>query len=92
MATLTFRPFKGARLMRFGLSGGIAAGLIYAGLWAAAQLPIGPSDVLVELFTTRGPASMQGLWEGILYAALIGFFAGAITDLVFEALRWLEQR
>ena len=90
MATVTHR-LKGARLMRFGLSGGISAGLIYAGLWAAAQLPIGPSDVIVDLFTTRGTASMEGLWEGSLYAALIGFLAGAIVDAVYETLRWLEQ-
>lgn len=80
------------RLLRFGLSGAIAAGLIFVGLWMAAQLPMGPSDMIVDLFTTRGTASTAGLEEGVLYAALIGFFAASIADLAYEALRWLEHR
>lgn len=89
MATSASR--QGVRVLRFGLTGAIAAALIFVGLWTAAQLPTGPSDMIVELFTTRGP-STAGLQEGILYAALIGFFAGAIVDLAYEALRWLEHR
>ena len=86
------RRIAGLRLVRFGLSGAIAAALIFAGLWTAAQLPMGPSDMIVDLVTTRGSASMAGLEEGVLYAALIGFFAGSIADLAYEALRWLEHR
>lgn len=90
MATSASR--KGAHLLRFALSGGIAAALIFIGLWTAAQLPVGPSDLIVELFTTRGPTSTAGLKEGVLFAALIGFFAGAFVDLAYEALRWLEHK
>jgi hypothetical protein len=86
------KRITGVRLLRFGLSGAIAAALVFVGLWTAAQLPMGPSDMIVDLFTTSGTASMAGLEEGVLYAALIGFFAGSIADLVFEALRWLEHR
>lgn len=86
------RRITGVRLLRFGFSGAIAAALIFVGLWTAAQLPMGPSDMIVDLFTTRGPGSMAGLKEGALFAALIGFFTGAISDLVYETLRWLEHR
>ena len=86
------RRITGVRLLRFGLSGAIAAALIFVGLWVAAQLPMGPSDMIVDLFTTRGPLSLSGLEEGVLYAALIGFFAGSIADFAYEALRWLERR
>lgn len=89
MATSTSN--KGARLIRFGVCGGITAALIYIGLWTATQLPIGPSDLIVELFTTRDPASGEGLREGIVYAALVGFLIAAIGYLAFEALRWLER-
>jgi len=90
MATSTLR--KGVRVLRFGSTGAIAAAAIFVGLWSAAQLPMGPSDLSVDLFTTRGPSNMAGLREGVLYAALIGFFAGTIVDLACEALRWLERR
>jgi len=86
------RGITGVRLLRFGLSGAIAAALVFVGLWTAAQLPMGPSDTIVDLFPTRGTASIAGLEEGVLYAALIGFFAGAIADFAYEALRWLEHR
>lgn len=92
MARLTSRHGARLRLLRFGLSGGIAAALIFIGLWSAAQLPMGPSDLIVELFTTRQPSSVESLWEGVLVVALIGFFSGVVVDLVYETLRWLEHR
>lgn len=87
---MTFR-IKGVRPLRFGISGAITAALIFAGLWMAAQLPMGPSDLIVQLFTTHGPQSTAGLEEGVLTAALVGFFAGAIVEIIYEALRWLEH-
>ena len=80
------------RLLRLGLSGAIGLVLIFAGLWSAAQLPMGPSDLIVGLVTTAGPSTTKALWEGALYAAVLGFFAGAIIGMVYEALRWLEHR
>ena len=91
MATAT-SPRSAVRVLRFGISGAIAAALIFVGLWMAAQLPMGPSDMIVDLFTSRDAASTAGLEEGVLYAAIIGFFAGSIADLTYEALRWLERR
>ena len=91
MATGSKR-ITGVRLLRFGLSGAIAAALIFVGLWAAAQLPMGPSDMIADLFTTRGPETIAELKYGALFAAVIGFFAGAISDLVYDTLRWIEHR
>lgn len=89
MATST--SSRRGRVLRFAICGGITAALIYTGLWTATQLPIGPSDLIIELFTTRDPASGAGLREGILYAALVGAFIAAIGYLAFEALRWIER-
>ncbi|HYX47758.1 MAG TPA: hypothetical protein VE820_13195 [Sphingomicrobium sp.] len=89
---MTSNRMKGVRLLRFGLSGAISAALIFIGLWTAAQLPIGPSDMIVELFTTADSESIAALFEGLLYAALIGFFAGAVLEVVYETLCWLESR
>jgi membrane associated rhomboid family serine protease len=80
------------RLLRFGLTGAIAAALLFTGLWIAARLPIGPSDMIVGLFTTRPSESTAGLREGVLNAALIGFFAGALVNLVYQSIHWLEKR
>lgn len=85
-------PRKGVRVLRFGLSGAIAAALVFVGLWTAAQLPMGPSDLIVGLFTTQGPTSTAGLQEGALFAALVGFFAGATVEITYRALLWLEHR
>lgn len=80
------------RLLRLGLSGAIGLALVFAGLWSAAQLPMGPSDLIVSLVTTAGPNTTKALWEGLFYAAVLGFFAGAILGTVYETLHWLEHR
>ncbi len=92
MAIGTSKHRAGIRLMRFGLSGGLAAALIFIGLWTATQLPMGPSSLIVELFTTREPASLDALFDGVLLVGLIGFLLGAIVDIIYEGLRWLEHR
>jgi hypothetical protein len=48
--------------------------------------------MIVELFTTADSESIAALFEGLLYAALIGFFAGAVLEVVYETLCWLESR
>lgn len=79
-----------ARLLRLGLSGAIGLALIFAGLWSAAQLPMRPSDLVVELVTTAGPSTTDVLIEGGLYAAALGFLGGMIIGMVYESLRLLE--
>lgn len=82
-----------ARLaFRLGLSGAVAAALLFAGLWMLAQLPIGPSDLVVELFTSYAPASLRALEEGILHAALVGFACGALVGLLYRAFEFIESR
>lgn len=80
----------GVRLLRFGLTGGIAAALIFIGLWMAAQLPIGPSHMMVELFTGQPSTMTQALREGAIYSALVGFLGGALVDLVYHLVQWVE--
>ena len=87
------RRSNGGRLaFRLGLSGAVAAAMLFTCLWSLAQLPMGPSDLLVGLLTTAGPTSLEALKEGVLYAALIGFFGGAFAALAYQELAYLESR
>jgi hypothetical protein len=92
-AEMATKPLTGGRLaFRVGLSGAVAAAALFTFLWSLAQLPMGPSDMMVDLFTTAGPTSVEALKEGVLYSALIGFFAGAFAALAYRAFEYLESR
>jgi hypothetical protein len=87
------RRLNGGRLaFRVGLSGALASALLFTFIWALAQLPMGPSDLAVELFTSSGPASLEALKEGVLYAALIGFVGGTFAALAYRGFEYLESR
>lgn len=87
------RRLSGGRLaFRVGLTGAVAAALLFTCLWSLAQLPMGPSDLIVELFTVSGSTGLEALKEGVLYAALIGFFGGAFAALAYRAFEFLEFR
>jgi hypothetical protein len=88
---MTARRLSGGRLaFRLGLSGAVAASLLFTFLWSLAQLPMGPSDLIVELFTTSGPTSLEALKEGVLYAGVIGFVAGAFAAFAYRTFEFLE--
>jgi hypothetical protein len=92
-AEMAARRLSGGWLaFRLGLSGAVAAALLFTGLWSLAQLPMGPSDLIVDLFTVSGSTGLEALKEGVLYAALIGFFAGAFAALAYRAFEFLESR
>lgn len=86
----TRRSMDGRLVLRLALSGAVSAALLFTGLWSLAQLPMGPSDLIVGLLTTSGPASLEALKEGVLYAALIGFFGGAFAALAYQGFEFLE--
>lgn len=60
--------------------------IMFAGLWMTTALPLGPSDRIVELFTSAPAASPEALRGGLLFAALLGFFVGAVSGAVYELL------
>ena len=82
---------SGLKVMRAGLSGAIAMSVLFTGAWTAALLPPSPTERFVELFTSAAPGSAGALEEGILMAALIGFFGAAIVVLAYRAIAVLER-
>ncbi len=51
------------------------------------ELPLGPSDRVIELFTSAPPVSIEALKGGAIVAALFGFFVGATSAAVYEFFR-----
>lgn len=80
------------RIARFGFSCAMISALVFAGLWAAAQLPMGPSDLVIELVASPEQGALTGLFKGILILAAAGFVVGVVADLIYEGLRGLECR
>ena len=92
MAIKVRRSAKLVRVGRFGLSCAAVSLLVFVGLWAAAELPLGPTDLMVELFVPRGQETIRGLLEGVLVSALVGFLGGVAAESIYEGLCWLERR
>ena len=70
-----------------GFAGAVAGAIVFAGLWMATALPLGPSDRVIELFTSAPPLSIEALRGGSFIAALFGFFIGAVSGAIYELLR-----
>lgn len=73
--------------MTAGAMGAAGAALIFTGLWLVTALPLGPSDRIVQLFTTAPPLSTAALKGGVVIASLFGFAVGATGAAVYELLR-----
>lgn len=71
----------GGSILQAGLASGFALGIIFVAVWSVAQLPTGPGDLFISLFTTASPATTYALEEGVLYALLSGFALGALVRL-----------
>jgi hypothetical protein len=84
-------PASGITIVRFGLAGAFAATLMFIGCWIAAQLPYGPTDVLVNLFTYAPAATTEALFGGVLIAAVMGFVAAALFGIAFAAFSFIER-
>lgn len=69
-----------------GLAGALAGVIVFAGIWMTTTLPLGPSDRVVELFTSAPAVSVEALRGGAVIAALFGFFVGAISGAAYEML------
>lgn len=69
-----------------GLAGAIVGTIVFAGLWMTTTLPLGPSDRIIELFTSAPPVSVEALRGGAVVAALFGFLFGSISGAIYEAL------
>lgn len=85
------RPMSGMSIIRLGVAGASAATLMFIGCWIAAQLPYGPTDLLVNLFTFAPAATTEALFGGVLIAAVMGFIAAALFGIAFAAFSFFER-
>lgn len=76
---------------RLAASGAIVLALLFTGSWFGTQLPYGPTDLMVELFTSSPPSSTDALAEGVLWAALFGFISGGLLAVVYNALGLIDR-
>lgn len=79
-------PRISGTIIASGFAGSVAGAIIFAGLWMTTELPIGPSDRVIELFTSAPPVSIEALKGGAVVAALFGFLVGAISGAIYEVL------
>lgn len=83
--------FGGMTIIRLGVAGAFTAALAFVGSWIAAQLPYGPTAVLVNLFTHAPAATTQALLDGVLIATAMGFAVAALFGLAFAAFSFIEE-
>lgn len=76
---------------RLAASGAIVFALLFIGSWFGTQLPYGPTDLVVELFTSSPPSSTDALAEGVLWATLFGFMAGGLLAVVYNTLGLINR-
>ena len=80
-------------VLRFALTGALAAAIFYALCWVGAQLPIGPAThMYLELFTKAELTSGLALIEGVCWSIAFGSIAGALIAVIYNALAFLDQR
>ena len=80
-------------VLRFALTGALAAGLFFGLCWVGAQLPIGPAThMYLNLFTNAELSSSLALIEGVCWSVAFGLIAGALIALIYNALAFLDRR
>lgn len=95
MATTTIEtsnPIRRANLVRFALTGALAAAIFYAICWLGTFLPIGPSShMYIALFTSAETNSRLALIQGLCWSLGFGLIAGALIAFVYNLLAPLER-
>ena len=80
-------------VLRFALTGALAAAIFYAICWVGVRLPIGPAThMYLELFTNADLSSGTALIEGVCWSISFGLIAGALIALIYNALAFIDRR
>jgi hypothetical protein len=80
-------------VLRFALTGALAAAIFYLLCWIGAQLPIGPAThMYLRLFTNAELSSGVALVEGLCWSIGFGLIAGALIAVIYNALAFLDRR
>lgn len=80
-------------VLRFTLTGALAAAIFYVFCWVGAQLPIGPAThMYLRLFTDAELSSGTALIVGVCWSISFGLIAGALIAVIYNALAFLDRR
>ena len=96
MATTTTETdgvIRRAPVLRFALTGAIAAAIFYLICWLGTFLPIGPSShMYIALFTSAESNSSLALGQGLCWSIAFGLIAGALIGFIYNMLAPLDRR
>ena len=80
-------------VLRFALTGALAAAIFFVLCWIGAKLPIGPAThMYLRLFTNAEPSSGLALIEGVCWSIGFGLIAGALIAVIYNALAFIDRR
>ena len=95
MATTTSEnsgPTRKANVLRFALTGALAAAIFYVICWLGAFLPIGPAThMYLKLFTSVEINSSLALVQGLCWSLGFGLIAGALIAFIYNLLAPLDR-
>ena len=81
-----------ANVLRFALTGALAAAIFYALCWLGAFLPIGPAThMYLKLFTSADINSGLALVQGLCWSLGFGLIAGALIASIYNLLAPLDR-
>ena len=96
MATTTSKmngSSRKANVLRFALTGALAAGIFYVFCWLGAFLPIGPAThMYLALFTSAEVNSSLALVQGLCWSLGFGLIAGSLIAVIYNLLAPLDRR
>ena len=82
-----------ANVLRFALTGALAAGIFYVFCWLGAFLPFGPAThMYLALFTSAEIHSSLALVQGLCWSLGFGLIAGALIAFIYNLLAPLDRR
>ena len=81
-----------ANVLRFAVTGALAAAIFYAICWLGAFLPIGPAThMYLKLFTSADINSGLALVQGLCWSFGFGLIAGALIASIYNLLAPLDR-
>jgi hypothetical protein len=80
-------------VLRFALTGALAAAIFYVFCWIGTQIPFGTlSHMYLQLFTKADPSSMTALIEGACWSIGFGLIMGALIAVIYNSLAFLDRQ
>lgn len=83
----------GVDVVRFALTGALAATIFFFLCWVGAFLPFGPAThMYLQLFTSADANSGLALWQGLCWSLAFGLIAGAVIALSYKLVAAVDGR